>query len=117
MAQTQSGYPSRGENFAPYDRGRDRVARAFLGRKSFRSYGAAFTDGRRAFSYGYHYVAAEHRPDGSIGVNEARVSVTTSGHVGAIRRAMENAGWRPTAETYRDDASNRHLMRVWRMPA
>ena len=110
MAHTQ---PDR-VTFDRFDRGRDKVAKAFLQRQPFRSYGAAYSTGRMAFSYGDHYVIAEHRQDGTIGVNEARVSVTTSGHVGAMRRALESAGWYPSDDTYRADSSNRHLMRVWR---
>jgi hypothetical protein len=114
MVQTQSGFPYGRCGYEPcvYDRGRDRVAKAFLARESFRSRGAAFTDGRSAFSYGYYYVTAQWRNDDSIGVNETFVSMTTSGHSGAIRRALQEEGWKATHETYTGE--NGHTYRVWR---
>ena len=92
---------------------RDDVAVAFVRGESARGSSAMFTDGETVWSYGKHYVLAEDRLDGSVGVNEHRESVTTSAHSAAVRRALEDHTMlRPTRETYQ--GANGHTYRIWR---
>lgn len=73
-----------------------------------------FTDGRTVWSYGYHWPIAEHRPDGTVGVNEATYSRTTSQHAGAVKRALRDAGMTPGEETYQELPNGKGFtFRVW----
>lgn len=91
---------------------RTMAAMAFASGEPFRNGTAIFTDGDTVWSYGPHYVIAQYRDGGeTIGVNEERYSVTTSGHVGAVRAALRKSGWVPSDETY--VGPNNHTYRVW----
>lgn len=78
------------------------------------------------FSYGEHFPMALRRPDGTILVNAARYSATTSKHQSALRHVLATAGYDRTGETVelatvgsrsngirREDGGFGHVWEVW----
>jgi len=91
---------------------RDATAKAFVEKKAYQGGAAMFSNGRDVYSYGDHFMMAEWRDDGSIGVNEASYSRTTAQHKGSVKRALQSAGFAPTEELYRGYGGYHY--RVWR---
>lgn len=75
--------------------GARRLAREFVGGATRGQAGALYIHGETIYSYGPHFPVAAHTGDGRIAVTTRKPpSRTTAAHLGAVRRAAEEAGVR-----------------------